>query len=173
MGYPRQFTKEGEDQWHGKGGVVQVIKDHLGIKWKRQHVKNTLDKTLDHFTLGKLHKFDAGKEGPGNGVQLQRKKKLSDKEIQLALKTVRDALGLGAALRRINQCRRLKGEKGVCYETVRRSLECWGAIYMPPQADTEDRQQRSFQLLLGSVSPPVLSAVAAPVRGRLRAPGPH
>jgi len=130
MGCPPQFSLKGggEDQWYGKGGVVQVIKRHLDIQWKRQHVKATLDKTREHFLLGTLHTFDAGKEGTGNGAQLQRKKKLSDKEVQLALKTVRDSLGLGTALRRVNDFRRRQGKKGVCYETLRRALEYWGAI---------------------------------------------
>jgi hypothetical protein len=126
MGMPSRLKGTGVDQWMGKGGVVAAIIAHLDITMQAKHVVKVLERTYDAFLEGKLATFDAG-------VHTFKKKKLrmNDQEVQLALKCVRDNLGLDLTTKRVNTYRkRTRGanDKGVARETVRMSMERWGAL---------------------------------------------
>jgi hypothetical protein len=128
MGCPPEWSpSSGINQWKGRGGIISLLKKDLGIAWKTVYVHSVLERTREHFVKGTLHKFDAG--AVNGGEKTTRKRKLGNVEMQLALKSCRDSLGLVAALRRVNDYRRIHLQKpGVSFETLRSSLTHWGAV---------------------------------------------
>jgi hypothetical protein len=124
MGMPARLKRSGEDQWIGQGGVAVAIARHLDIKWDSRCVVKVLERTYDAFLSNQLATFDAGV------VTFKKKKaRVSDPEIQIALKCVRDNLGLDLATKRVNTYRKRvfgANDRGVARETVRKSMERWG-----------------------------------------------
>ena len=112
------------------------MQGHLPFSVNRLTVKTTITRTWEAWACGEIDEFDAGIiDGIGGRGP---KKKLSDDEIQVALKYAR-VEGLDIALAQVNDLRAAKrigfeghppepGRHNVVWSTVQAAVRSWGAF---------------------------------------------
>ena len=137
IGIPPEFLHDGTACWNGPKGVVQQVRSYLPFEVDPRVVRHTMQRTWEAWAAGGIDHFDAGDmDGKaGRGI----KRRLSDDEIQMALRFARDD-GLDMALAMVNDLRKKKRTEGhdgnppdpsktpVVWSTVQAAVKSWGAV---------------------------------------------
>ena len=120
MGCPPELFPDGTDCWDGKFGVINKIKNFLGLhnSRSRQQIRSVLKYIQDCLDQGILN-FDAGKKR--NAHKSGRKRKLTDSESRLVAKCLRQDFGLEMSTAIINH--KLGDGNEVSLSTVRHSAK--------------------------------------------------
>jgi len=117
---PKEFNDDGNNQWEHKDGIINVIRNYVGLtnKRARSQIRNVLTFVQDKMAEG-LHDIDAG---PKLNAHLSgRKQLLNLAENKLVAKVLAQSLGLHLTLCIVNQKRVNAGKAKVNKVTILRA----------------------------------------------------